>query len=191
MNMAGEYVRATTLVASRIYRLRLGSTPVAHSRAAERRPLGGGDNMKQRLPPTYFFGAIVLAVAVHLVLPLQQLFHFPWRLIGLLPLLLGILLNLLADRVFKKHDTTVKPFEESTALVTGGVFSFTRNPMYLGMTLILFGIAAMLGSATAFLVVPLFAALLDRLFIIPEEEMLDDTFGQQFRQYRGRVRRWL
>jgi protein-S-isoprenylcysteine O-methyltransferase Ste14 len=49
----------------------------------------------------------------------------------------------------------------------------------------------MLGSATAFLVVLLLAALLDRVFIIPEEEMLDETFGEQFRQYRGRVRRWL
>jgi protein-S-isoprenylcysteine O-methyltransferase Ste14 len=147
--------------------------------------------MKRALPPTYFLGAIILAVAVHFVLPLHQLFHFPWRLIGLLPLLLGILLNLLADQAFKKHDTTVKPFEESTALVTSGVFSFTRNPMYLGMTLILFGVAAMLGSATAFLVVLLLAALLDRVFIIPEEEMLDETFGQQYRQYRGRARRWL
>ncbi len=147
--------------------------------------------MKRPLPPTYFLGAIILAVAVHFILPVQQLLHFPRRLIGLLPLLLGILLNLLADQAFKKHDTTVKPFEESTALVTSGVFSFTRNPMYLGMTLILFGVAAMLGSATAFLVVLLLAALLDRVFIIPEEEMLDETFGEQFRQYRGRVRRWL
>jgi protein-S-isoprenylcysteine O-methyltransferase Ste14 len=100
-------------------------------------------------------------------------------------------MNLLADQAFKKHSTTVKPFEESTELVTSGVFSITRNPMYLGMTLILLGIATMLGSATAFLVVPLLAVLLDRIFISPEEEMLDETFGQQFRQYRGRVRRWL
>jgi protein-S-isoprenylcysteine O-methyltransferase Ste14 len=147
--------------------------------------------MKRALPPTYFLGAIILAVAVHFAVPLQQLLYFPWRLIGLVPLLLGILLNLLADQAFKKHETTVKPFEKSTALVTSGVFSFTRNPMYLGMTLILFGVAAMLGSATAFLVVLLLAALLHRVFIIPEEEMLDETFGEQFRQYRGRVRRWL
>ena len=94
-------------------------------------------NMKKALPPTYFLGAIVLAVTMHFLLPLRQLLAFPWRLTGLAPLVIGILLNLLADHTFKKHETTVKPFEKSSSLVTGGVFGISRNPMYLGMTLVL------------------------------------------------------
>ena len=147
--------------------------------------------MKKALPQTYFLGAIVLAVALHFLLPLRQLLAFPWRLTGLAPLLIGILLNLLADRAFKKHDTTVKPFEKSSSLVTGGVFGISRNPMYLGMTLILLGVALLLGSLTPFAVVIVLPILFDRAFISPEEEMLEDTFGDQFREYRERVRRWI
>ena len=82
-------------------------------------------------------------------------------------------------------------YEESKALVTGGVFHISRNPMYLGMTLILLGVALILGSATPFVVVLLFPVLLDRIFIVPEERMLEDTFSYQFRQYRNHVRRWI
>ena len=147
--------------------------------------------MKKALPPTYFLGAIVLAVALHFLQPLRQLLDFPWRLMGLVPLVIGILRNLEADRRFKKHDTTVKPFEKSDFLVTGGVFGFSRNPMYLGMTLILLGAALLLGSLTPFAVVIVLPILLDRMFISPEEKMLEDTFGGQFREYRERVRRWI
>jgi protein-S-isoprenylcysteine O-methyltransferase Ste14 len=63
--------------------------------------------------------------------------------------------------------------------------------MYLGMTLILLGIAALLGSTTPFVVVPVFTVLLDRIFIVQEEQMLEATFGDQFRQYRKKVRRWI
>lgn len=147
--------------------------------------------MRQVLPPSYFFGAILLAVILHFLLPGYQLVTLPWRLLGLAPLVIGIVLNVLADQAFKKYDTTVKPFEKSSTLVTGGVFRITRNPMYLGMILILFGVAMLLGSASPFVVVPLLAALLDRVFIAPEEQMLQDTFGGRFLQYRKRVRRWI
>ena len=63
--------------------------------------------------------------------------------------------------------------------------------MYLGMTLILLGIAVLLGSASPFAVVPVIAVLFDRVFIVPEERMLEETFGDHFREYRGRVRRWI
>lgn len=140
--------------------------------------------MKKPLPPTYFLGAIVVAVALHFLLPIRQLLSFLWRLIG-------IALNLVADRSFKTHATTVKPFEKSRNLVTGGVFDVTRNPMYLGMTLIILGIALLLGSATPLVVVIVLPVLFDRVFIAPEERMLEDTFGDDFRKYRKQVRRWI
>lgn len=85
----------------------------------------------------------------------------------------------------------MKPFEESSALVTHGVFRISRNPMYLGMTLMLLGIALFLGSVTPFLVVIALPVIFDRVFISPEERMLEETFGDQFREYRKRVRRWI
>lgn len=147
--------------------------------------------MRNLLPPHYFFGAILLAVVLHFLLPVREVLTYPWRLLGLAPMVIGIVLNLLADKAFKKHDTTVKPFEESSTLITDGVFRFTRSPMYMGMALILIGVAMLLGSATPFIVVVLLAALLDRKFISREEQKLEDTFGERFRQYRRRVRRWI
>jgi protein-S-isoprenylcysteine O-methyltransferase Ste14 len=147
--------------------------------------------MKKPLPPVYFLGAIILSIALHFLFPLRQIFDYPWRLVGFLPLVAGIVLNLLADQDFKKHKTTVKPFQKSSALVTAGVFGISRNPMYLGMTLILLGIASLLGSTAPFMVALLFPLLMDRSFIDVEEEMLEDTFGTQFREYRERVRRWI
>jgi len=147
--------------------------------------------MKRVLPPTYFLIAILVAICLHLFIPLRQLLVFPWRLVGVLPLLAGIVLNLVADQSFKKRNTTVKPFEKSSALVTDRVFGFSRNPMYLGMTLILLGVALLLGSLTPLAVVIALPVLLDRLFIVPEERMLEASFGDEFRRYRQRVRRWV
>jgi protein-S-isoprenylcysteine O-methyltransferase Ste14 len=149
------------------------------------------EKMKQVFPPTYFLGAIILAVLLHFLLPLHQFLGFPWRLLGLVPVLSGIVLNVLADRAFKRRNTTVKPFEKSRALITDGVFGLTRNPMYLGMAMILLGIAILLGSVTPFLVVSALAAVFECFFIRPEEQMLEERFGARFRQYRGRVRRWI
>jgi len=147
--------------------------------------------VKRPLPPAFFLSAIVLSAALHFLLPLRRLIAWPWCLVGIAPIVPGIVLNLLADRAFKKHNTTVKPFEESAALVTNGVFAITRNPMYLGMTLILLGIAVLLGSASPFIVVIVLPILFDRTFIAPEEKMLEDTFGDRFSEYRRRVRRWI
>lgn len=147
--------------------------------------------MRKLLPPTYFFLAIVLAVLLHFLLPGRRLVGYPWRLLGLLPVLMGIALNLLADRAFKRGNTTVKPFERSSVLVTGGVFGISRNPMYLSMTLILLGLVVLLGSATPFAVVPFFAVQLDRAFIAPEQRMLEEVFADRFSEYRRRVRRWI
>jgi protein-S-isoprenylcysteine O-methyltransferase Ste14 len=92
---------------------------------------------------------IVLAVFA----PGATLITWPWRWIGLLPIAAGIALNILADLALKRHQTTVKPFEPSTAIVTGGVFGLSRNPMYLGMALGLVDAACLLGALTPWLVV--------------------------------------
>jgi protein-S-isoprenylcysteine O-methyltransferase Ste14 len=147
--------------------------------------------MKRLLPPAYFLIAILLTVALHFLLPLRGLIPFPWRLVGLAPLFLGIVLNVLADRALKRYQTTVKPFELSRVLVTEGVFRVSRHPMYLGMALIIAGIAALLGSLSPWLVLPLFALLLEVRFVRTEESMLEASFGKAYQSYRKRARRWI
>jgi hypothetical protein len=76
-------------------------------------------------------------------------------------------------------------------LVTSGIYRYTRNPMYLGTTAFLLGMAIMLGSITALLPVPLFMLVIEYRFIRPEELFLETLFGEDYRAYRERVRRWL
>jgi steroid 5-alpha reductase family enzyme len=81
---------------------------------------------------------------------------------------IGVSLNLMADAVFKREQTTVKPFEKSTALVVTGVFQISRHPMYLGMVLILLGIAILMGTLTPLIVVVIFGILMELVFVRAE-----------------------
>ena len=146
---------------------------------------------KRLLPPTYLLLSIVIMVALHFLIPALEIIPFPSNLLGAVPFALGLALNLLADRAFKKHDTTVKPFEESAALVTAGVFRVSRNPMYLGFVLILVGIAIFMGSLTPWAIIPILAILMDLVFIRVEEGMLEHTFGDRWLEYKKSVRRWI
>ena len=143
------------------------------------------------LPPTYLFSAIAVMAVLHFLFPLAKIVPPPWNLLGAVPLVFGIILNLLADRAFKKRETTVKPFEESTALITSGVFRISRHPMYLGMLLILAGIGILMRSLSPFLVIPVFGILMERVFITVEEGMLERQFGGAWLQYRDKVGRWI
>jgi protein-S-isoprenylcysteine O-methyltransferase Ste14 len=94
---------------------------------------------------------------------------------------------------FRRAKTTVNPLkpETSAALVSSGVYSFTRNPMYLGMLLALFAWAAYLSSIWSLVGPILFALFITRFQIVPEERVLDRLFGAAFAEYKKRVRRWL
>jgi protein-S-isoprenylcysteine O-methyltransferase Ste14 len=148
-------------------------------------------SMKGPLPPVYFLVFIVAMMALHFLWPIIKLLLFPWTILGFIPFVIGAVLILKANRAFKKHQTTVKPFEESSTLVTDGVFRITRNPMYLGLVLILFGIALFMGSLIPFVIIPLFIVLIYRMFIKVEEKMLKEKFGELYLKYKNKVRRWI
>ena len=148
--------------------------------------------MKQKiLPPIYFLGSLVAMGVFHFVVPLYRYWTFPAALFGALPLAVGVFLNVMADRQFQRNNTTVKPFERSSALVTSFPFSISRNPMYVGVTLMLFGVAMLLGTATSFVPALAFPVLMDRLFVRAEEAMLAEAFGPEWGEYRVSVRRWI
>lgn len=110
-----------------------------------------------------------------------------------LAMTLGVALNLLPKVSFQRAGTTVNPLRPSasTALVTGGIYRRTRNPMYLGQALLLFGAMLYLQNLLALLGVPLFVAYITRLQILPEERALAARFADAYVQYRHRVPRWL
>jgi protein-S-isoprenylcysteine O-methyltransferase Ste14 len=94
---------------------------------------------------------------------------------------------------FRRAKTTVNPMkpDSSSLLVRSGVYRLTRNPMYLGLLLLLIGWAVFLSNAVSFLVLPLFIYYMNRFQIEPEEEALSRRFGEEFAAYKSRVRRWI
>lgn len=143
------------------------------------------------MPPTYFLIAGAAMIALHLLLPIERVLAWPWRLIGAPMVFAGVALSLLADQELKKARTPIKPFELSTALVTVGPFGYTRNPMYLGMVIVLAGLFLLLGTLTPLLVIPVFFWLIRAHFVEPEEQMLEIQFGDAYLDYKRQVRRWL
>jgi protein-S-isoprenylcysteine O-methyltransferase Ste14 len=105
----------------------------------------------------------------------------------------GLAIGATAFLQFRKAKTTVNPLnpEASTALVVVGIYRLTRNPMYLGMLVILIAWALWLSNLAAVVLLPLFVAYLNRFQIVPEERALQARFGAGFERYRESVRRWL
>jgi len=142
-------------------------------------------------PPVYLLLAVILMIALDRLLPLRRVVPSGVRPIGVALLVLGLVLNVWAAGLFARAGTAIKPLQPSTALVTHGPFRMSRNPMYLGMAVMLVGVAMLLGSLTPFVVVPAFVLLIERRFIRREEAMLDGTFGAAYAEYKRRVRRWI
>ena len=148
-------------------------------------------NFIQINPPFYLYAAVLIMIILHLWIPLIQFISYPFTLIGLIPLVYGVVLNLLADASLKKEDTTVKPLLETRVLITTGIYKLTRNPMYLGFGLILLGAAILLGSLLPFIIVFLYPAFMDMIFIRFEEQKLEEKFHGIWTEYKNNVRRWI
>lgn len=143
------------------------------------------------IPPTYFYLSILLMVVLHFALPVTRVLGWPWRLLGLVPAAIGAAMAVIADISFKKAGTTVKPLGETTTFITTGMFRMSRHPMYLGFVLFLLGAAMLLGSLTPFMTTAAFAILMEVVFVRFEERKMEDQFGEAWRQYKRRVRRWI
>jgi protein-S-isoprenylcysteine O-methyltransferase Ste14 len=142
-------------------------------------------------PPVYWLATVILMLALHFSIPIRQIVQGRFRFLGVLFLAAGLAVILWAAKIFDEAGTTIKPFEQSSALVVRGPYRFSRNPIYLSMVLGLIGIAVLAGSLTPFLVVPWFAIFIDRRFIRVEEAQLRQAFGSEYDTYTAKVRRWL
>ena len=107
--------------------------------------------------------------------------------------LLGFGILFSAARSFKKHKTTINPIKIETAssLVVSGIFNYSRNPMYLGMALILLGLSLKFNLIGGLIFTTLFILFITNFQIKPEEKAMQKIFGEEFLSYKNRVRRWL
>ncbi len=150
--------------------------------------------LELRVPPPVV--ALLCAVAMWAIARRTGTWPLPpavqdWGAAGLIAL--GLSLDLTAIGHFARARTTINPLRPAgtEALVTGGIYRVTRNPMYLGLACILTGWALRLASAWALLGVALFVGYVTRFQIIPEERILAARFGDGYAAYRASVRRWL
>lgn len=147
--------------------------------------------MKKILPPTYFYICFFISAVFHFILPVKQIVFPPINYFGSILILAGSILNIWAGKLFKKHNTTVKPNEKASMLIDYGPFKFSRNPMYLGMALFLIGEGIFLGSLSSFFGVLIFLFVIEVFFIPAEEKLMEEIFGTDYKNYKTKVRRWI
>ena len=148
--------------------------------------------MKTKIPPPII--ALICIVINYLSTYLINPIKFPnIEIIGGLILLLGVVTAVLATLLFKKDKTTVNPRdpEKTTTLVTNGIFSITRNPMYLGLFLSISSTILFFGSWFGIIILIFFIWYINKFQIIPEEEAMEKLFGNKYSEYRQKVRRWI
>jgi len=149
------------------------------------------EQKRKIVPPIYLLFTLLAMAALHFGLPFARIIDPPYSYAGAVLIILGIAITATAARAFAKAGTPIIPFEPSTALVAGWLYRITRNPMYLGMVVALFGTGVLFGTLSPFLPIPIFVWIIQKQFIEAEERFLGEIFGTQYLAYKSKVRRWL
>jgi protein-S-isoprenylcysteine O-methyltransferase Ste14 len=156
---------------------------------------GARINPVMRIPvPWVFILAYLVGFVVQLYLPIPVQSAKVVRIsliTGLVLVVIGVAFAFSALGIFKKRSTTTIPFERPTSLVMSGPYRFSRNPMYVGLTLIYLGVAGTRAEFWPVIVLPVLLAYVNFIVIPVEEQYLREAFGDSYAQYSARVRRWL
>lgn len=150
--------------------------------------------LETKIPPVIVF--IISAIMIWLIAGRPGATEMEFSIFSgsaLLLVLIGITIAITAVFSFRKNQTTVDPInpEKAEKLVTEGIYQYTRNPMYLGLALILTALSVLLKSPFSLAGVLLFMIYLTRFQIHPEERAMIYHFGDEYKKYMCRVRRWL
>lgn len=149
--------------------------------------------MKLRLPPALIF--LLFAGSMYLLarwLPVGYFDFFGRTYLAITLVAMAMIIVLVSLFQFYRAKTTIDPMApaKATHLVTGGMYKFSRNPMYLAMLLMLLALGLKLGNAFNTVTAALFVAYMNRFQILPEEAVLIKKFGKAYQQYCLQVRRW-
>ena len=148
--------------------------------------------MKTKIPPPII--ALIMITIIYLSSFIIEPVTFDYQLlISILVTVIGLACAISSFRLFAKHKTTISPFtpSETTALVTDGMYRYSRNPMYLALVLLTIAVTIFFGAWLGVVIVVIFIYTLNFLQIIPEEEALLDIFGEEYVEYQKKVRRWI
>ena len=142
-------------------------------------------------PPLIYAGPLAISLLLNLKFPMHFLPRKVARILGLTLIGASVILVWRAFQRMSRAGTNVNPTEPATVLVTEGPFKYTRNPLYLSLTLFYVGISILVNALWAMLLLPAVLFLINRGVIDREERYLERKFGEQYKQYKERVRRWI
>lgn len=145
-------------------------------------------------PPPVLYGAgLVIGLALHVLQPIRMASGAVGMLRGggIVLVVVGLLLSTMVMRVFGAAGTPVPPYRPTRRLVFDGPYRYSRNPDYIGQTIMYVGVALLANSWWPLFILPLVLFVVQRFVIEREERYLEAKFGAEYRAYRSRVRRWL
>ena len=148
--------------------------------------------MNNKIPPPIV--TLVFGLAIYFsryIFP--DLSNSIFNILSILLIILGPFILISAVRSFKAHQTTINPIniDNATSLVVSGTFKYSRNPMYLGMALILLSISFKFNPIGGIFFTLLFAIYITRFQIIPEEAVMEKLFSDDFQKYKSKTRMWI
>ena len=143
------------------------------------------------LPPIYFLAGIIVMILLHSIVPIGRWLHYPWRWFGIILMFAGLLLSIGSATLFRRLGTNPIPGTRANLIVTRGAFRYTRNPMYLGLMIILIGTSILLATFSPLIVIPIVFLILHSQFVLREEKWMEEWFGESYLEYKRKTPRWL
>ena len=142
-------------------------------------------------PPLIYAGLFALGYVLHRLVPVRLMSSGPARVVGWVFVAGALILLLGAAVLFRQAGTTPNPTKPTTALVVRGPYRFTRNPMYVALAALYLGLTLLVNDVWPLVLLPVVLALVQWRVIAREEAYLARKFGDQYRAYKARVRRWI
>jgi len=143
-------------------------------------------------PPLVFLGFTLLGVVLHYTVGPIPVPATSWtRLVGVVVLLAGLTIIISARTLFSRTGQSPVPWKPTPELILRGPYRFTRNPMYVGATCVQIGLGGAVGNPWISLLAPVALLTVHFIAVLPEERYLAEKFGQSYREYRARVRRYV
>lgn len=147
--------------------------------------------MKHKITPDICFAVIlIISLLFHFYYPISKIILFPYTISGWIFILTGVIMVSILNSILIKNKTSIKPFESPNTLIVSGPYKYTRNPVYLGMILMVVGVELLLGSLIVFIFPVIFMFVLNKI-IDGEEKILEKIFGEEYLKYKNKVGRWV
>ena len=142
-------------------------------------------------PPLLYGAAFAIALVLHWLWPMPILDHAIALWLGLALIVLGVGIAIPGIKALQAADTNVDPAHPTTAIVTSGPFRFSRNPLYVALTFLYFGLTLAVNTWWGIVMLVPLLIIMHRGVVLREERYLEHKFGDTYRQYRSKVRRYL